>query len=105
MNTTQNPLLPGRWCFRADYTSGDTNYPNLTHAGTGNSECFIVAKLPSTTATTSTPTGGSVVPGTSVSDTATVSGSGPTPTGTVDFFLCQPATVTANGGDCSAGGI
>src|SRR5213078_1853700 len=50
------------------------------------------------------PTGAGVVPGTSVTDTATVSGGQgqPTPTGTVDFFLCQPADVTANG--CESGG-
>ena len=62
-------------------------------------------KQPSTTATTSIPTGGSVVPGTSATDAATVSGGAgqPTPTGTVDFFLCQPAEVTAGGCEGSAG--
>ena len=62
-------------------------------------------KQPSTTATTSSPTGGGVVPGTSVTDSATVSGGAgqPTPTGTVDFFLCQPAEVTAGGCEGSAG--
>jgi hypothetical protein len=60
-------------------------------------------KQPSDTVTTSSPTGGNVVPGTSVSDSATVTGiaGGPTPTGTVKFFLCQPAEVTAAG--CPAG--
>jgi hypothetical protein len=97
VNTAQNPLLPGRYCFRAEWP-GDSNYAGpFSDAGTGNSECFIVAKLVSTTATTSSPTGGDVAPGTSVTDTATVSGSGPTPTGTVDFFLCQPSEVTAAG--------
>jgi hypothetical protein len=58
--------------------------------------------------TNATPTGGSVVPGTSASDTATVTGSSlvggtaPRPTGTVDFFLCQPSQVTAAG--CPTGG-
>lgn len=44
-------------------------------------------------ATTSSPTGGSVVPGTAASDTVTVSGpaGGPTPTGTVTFYLCDPS--------------
>ena len=44
-----------------------------------------------------------VLPGTSVSDTATVSGGTgqPTATGTVKFFLCQPSEVTAAG--CPAG--
>jgi uncharacterized repeat protein (TIGR01451 family) len=51
--------------------------------------------------TLSNPTGTGVAPGTSVTDTATVSGTGPTPTGTVTFFLCQPGDVTAVG--CPAG--
>jgi hypothetical protein len=55
--------------------------------------------------TTSSPTG-DVAVGATVHDTATVNGGAgqPTATGTVQFFLCQPATVTTNGGDCSAGG-
>jgi hypothetical protein len=49
---------------------------------------------------------GTVTPGTAVTDTATVTGSGitnaPDPTGTVDFFLCTEAQLTANG--CETGG-
>ena len=48
-------------------------------------------KQPSVTATQSSTNGSDVVPGASVTDAATVTGSGPTPTGTVEFFLCQPA--------------
>jgi hypothetical protein len=54
------------------------------------------------------PTGGDVVPGTEVKDTATVTGSSlvggsaPTPTGTVTFFLCQPEEVTVDVG-CDTG--
>jgi uncharacterized repeat protein (TIGR01451 family) len=94
----------GTYCWRAEY-SGDGFYNGSAHTNSG-SECFTVAKQPSSTDTSSSPSGGNVVPGTSVSDQATVSGGQgqPVPTGTVDFFLCQPATVTANGGDCSAGG-
>ncbi len=53
--------------------------------------------------TNATPTGTNVLPGASVSDTAIVTGTSltggtaPTPTGTLDFFLCQPAAVTAAG--------
>ena len=48
---------------------------------------------------------GSAVPaGTAVSDQATLAGADGLPTGTVTFFLCQPAAVTANGGNCSSGG-
>src|SRR5205823_3377382 len=54
--------------------------------------------------TTSNPNNTSILPGSSVSDTATVSGpaGAVTPTGTVVFFLCQPADVTAAG--CPSGG-
>jgi hypothetical protein len=99
----------GQHCFSASWP-GDGNYkpvsPATVFADDGTNECFNVVKRPSSTDTLSDPTGGDVTPGSSVTDTATVSGSGggPTPTGTVDFYLCQPATVTANGGDCSAGG-
>ena len=62
----------------------------------------------SATLSTSSSVGTSTVtPGTSVSDTATVTGtsltggSAPTPQGTVKFFLCQPSQVTAAG--CPAG--
>src|SRR4029450_3938631 len=53
--------------------------------------------------TLSTPTGGGVVPGTAVTDTATVTGGAgqPTPTGTVRFFLGQPNEVTVGVG-CGA---
>src|SRR5262249_20904802 len=82
--------------------SGDGFYTGSNHTN-AVSECFTVAKLTSTTATLSSPTGNNVVPGTSVTDTATVSGPAgqPTPTGTVTFFLCQPNEVTAAG--CPAG--
>ena len=67
-----------------------------SHTNAG-SECFSTAKQPSRTATLSSPTGSGVVPGTSVSDSATITGGAgqPTPTGSVKFFLCQPAEVTA----------
>jgi hypothetical protein len=86
---------PGRYCFYATW-AGDSNYTNGASGGAATTECFTIAKLPSQTATTSNP-GGDVAPGTSVTDTATVSGSGPTPTGSVTFFLCQPNEVTAAG--------
>jgi hypothetical protein len=55
-------------------------------------------------ATTSNPNTANNQRGTSVTDTATVSPAtgAPTPTGTVAFFLCQPAQVTAAG--CPTGG-
>src|SRR5205814_1896269 len=94
----------GKYCWRADY-SGDATYLASSHTD-GTAECFTVVlpPQPTTTVTNSNPIGGNVAPGTSASDTATVSGSSGTPTGTVTFFLCDPATVAANGGDCSTGG-
>src|SRR5262249_10331855 len=56
-----------------------------------------------TVATTSNPNTTGLLAGTSVTDTANVSGpaGAVTPTGTVAFFLCQPAQVTAAG--CPSG--
>ena len=94
-----NPSVTTNYSFSVTY-NGPT-FPSQT----ANCEPFqVTALLPPTIVTVSNPTGGSVTPGTSVTDTATVSGTGVTPTGTVTFTLCQPATVTTNGGDCSAGG-
>ncbi len=101
-DASANTTAVGTYCWRAEY-SGDGFYNSSTHTNK-TTECFTTVKQPSATATTSSPTGGGVLPGASVTDQATVSGSGPTATGSVDFFLCQPATVTANGGDCSSGG-
>jgi hypothetical protein len=59
--------------------------------------------------TTSSTTASNVVPGTSVTDSVTVTGtsltggSAPTPQGTVKFVLCQPADVTAGGCVAPAG--
>src|SRR6185295_20180309 len=56
--------------------------------------------------TSASPSGNGVLAGTSVSDTATVNvltGGGPTPTGTIDFFLCQPSQVTTGGCEGTAG--
>ena len=57
--------------------------------------------------TTEASRSGTITPGQSVTDTATVTGSGtddpPVPTGTVQFFLCGPAQVTAAGCPPGAG--
>jgi len=90
----------GTYCWRAAY-SGDGTYPAATHTN-ATTECFTVSQLTPSIATTSSPTGANVVPGTSVTDTATLTGTGGTPTGTVTFFLCSPAQATASG--CPSGG-
>src|SRR5262249_41708849 len=93
-----NTTAVGQYCWRAVY-SGDAFYLGSTHTN-AVSECFTTVKQASSTTTLSSPTGANVTPGTSVTDTATVSGGAgqPTPTGTVTFFLCQPNEVTAGQG-------
>jgi hypothetical protein len=102
-DTTTNTTAIGKYCWRAEY-SGDSTYGATSHTNS-TTECFTTVKQPSTTVTSASPSGDSVVPGTSVSDTATVSGGAgqPTPTGTVKFFLCQPSEVTAGGCEGTAG--
>ena len=55
-------------------------------------------------ASTSAPGGSAVAPGASATDSVTVGngGAGPVPTGSITFFLCAPAQVTAGG--CTGGG-
>ena len=110
VNTATAPLAPGRYCFRADWP-GDSNYVGaLTHAGTGDSECFIVAKIPTTTETSPSVTTISLAAinaGGTVTDTAVVTGTaaGGDPTGVVNFSICTPAQLTPpNTGVCSTGG-
>ncbi len=108
VNTAASPLAPGRYCFRADWP-GDSNYiqeGGFSHSGTGNSECFIVRQLATTTVTTPSVGAGPVAVGTSVTDHAVVTGTaaGGTPTGTINFFVCNPTQVATNGGTCSTGG-
>src|SRR5262245_60094787 len=96
--STSNTTTPGTYCWRARYL-GDANYNPVNHTD-AVAECFTVAKLPSTTATLATRTGGNVLPGSAGPDAATVSGVAgqPTPTGTVAFFLCQPNEITVGQG-------
>jgi hypothetical protein len=110
---TGSGLLPGRYCFRADWP-GDSNYAGpFTHAGTGNSECFVVRTIPTTTVTTPSDGSGTaltspVALGTTLYDKAVVTGTavGGNPPGTVDFFLCNPSQVTGAAGAevCATGG-
>jgi hypothetical protein len=100
-------LAPGRYCFRAEWP-GDENYElPLTHAGTGDSECFYIVTLPSSTLTG--PVDGSGVSvssfllGGTVYDRAVVTGqaAGGDPTGDVNFYVCGPLASPAL---CTAGG-
>jgi hypothetical protein len=106
VDTTASPLTPGFYCFRAEWP-GDSNYPAaLTEFGgaTGTSECFTVQPIPTTTTTTpSAGSGGITSFGSQVSDHAIVQATQPgggIPTGTVTFFVCNPAQTS--GGACPA---
>jgi hypothetical protein len=94
--------VPGFYCFKATYTSGDSNYTGSGSTTTTN-ECFFV-RQPSTTTTQSSQTG--TVVGGSVTDTATISIApltsppAPAPTGTVTFYICGPL---ASASGCAAG--
>src|SRR5262249_55221526 len=91
----------GKYCWRTVY-SGDDFYLGSTDTNT-TTECFTPSKQTATGTTSATPKSGDVAPGTSASDTATVSGiaGGPAPTGTVTFFLCGPSDVA--GDSCPLG--
>jgi hypothetical protein len=112
VNTAASPLAPGRYCFRATWP-GDTNYPGSTHVGTGQSECFIVRVVATTTVTTpsnglGSPLSSPVNLGTILFDEAVVTGSAAagSPPGTVNFFICDPSQVqgTAGSETCATGG-
>jgi hypothetical protein len=86
----------GTYCWRADYTAAlDGNYTNATGPIDAAHECFTVVGA-TTTATSSSVTGAQL-PGVSATDTATVTlnspATGPAPTGTVTFKLCDPSAV------------
>lgn len=96
----------GVWCFRAVYNPTGTVYTTSSDASHG--ECVTVG--PESTTTVTTPSVGSnatVAVNASVTDHAVVTAadnSDGTPTGTINFFICNPTVVAANGGTCSANG-
>jgi hypothetical protein len=94
----------GVWCFRAVYTPTGSTYIGSSDATHG--ECVTVGKLDTTTVTTPSVSTTQAV-GASVTDhavvTAVAAGDG-TPTGTINFFICDPVQVAAGGGTCSVGG-
>jgi hypothetical protein len=105
-------LTPGRYCFYATWP-GDSSYTGgpFSHSGTGDSECFYVAKINTNTVTTpvdgSGATVASIVLGQSIQDKAVVTGTsvGGDPTGLVKFYLCGPADLDPDDTDtCDTGG-
>jgi hypothetical protein len=101
----------GVWCFRAEYVHTGSTYQDSFDAN--HSECVTVGPENTTTTTTPKFNGGNIVGalpvGSSVTDHAVVAAidnADGTPTGTVDFFICDPATVAGNiSGNCSSGGV
>jgi Bacterial Ig-like domain (group 3) len=85
-SATHGPLAAGSYSFQAVY-GGDANYTGSISP----CEPLTIAQATATIATTATPTSGPV--GTSISDSATVSG-GFTPTGNVTFHLYAPGDTT-----------
>ncbi len=92
------PTSPGTWCFYAVY-GGDGSY--LGSSDSSANGCFTVTKA--ATATMSAPAAGSIVLGSSDSDTATVPGNATagSPTGSVSFYVCGPLGSAAG---CSSTG-
>jgi hypothetical protein len=89
------PTAAGKYCFRASWP-GDTQYTGGPYADGSSTECFTVTpKTP--TITTQVSNAGPVVPGTAVSDTATL-GNTATPSnatqGTIRFRAYGPDDAT-----------
>ncbi len=108
VNTSSSPLTNGYYCFRADW-AGNSTYPGaLSHTNTTDNpdagECFQVLQHPTTVVTDpQSPSGTNntaVALNASVYDHAVVTDSdagGGSPTGTVDFYVCNPTQVTGTG--------
>ena len=99
-----NPAIPGTGTtdpLTRTTLQGVVSTLNGTASGSAQT---TVQPVPPTVTTTSNPNTTGLPQGTSVTDTATVSGptGAVTPTGTVAFFLCQPSQVTGAG--CASGG-
>ncbi len=80
------PTVAGYYCFEAVYTA--TGSFTSSSATDVTNECFQV--VAGTTLTTTASSTGSVAPGTSVTDTASVTSTSGTPDGTVQFYFCGP---------------
>jgi len=104
------PVSAGEWCFSVAY-GGDTDYaPSADNTTAGNAdtnECFLVSQATSATASTISTASITLGPSGSVTDTATVTGNaaGGSPTGSVNFYVCQTGTTqTLTTGACAASG-
>ena len=106
------PTAVGDYHWKASYTGDSPNTESKSHNATctETGEDVTVTPASSTTVTTprvgTTPITAAQPVGTSVTDHAVVTGTaaGGSPTGTVNFFVCNPTEVATNGGTCSTGG-
>ena len=106
------PTAAGDYHWVAVYSGNSPNTNGVTHNAncTDTGEDVTVGPASTTTVTTprvgSTPITAPVPVGTTVTDHAVVTGTaaGGSPTGTVNFFVCNPTEVASNGGTCSTGG-
>ncbi|HUO47419.1 MAG TPA: hypothetical protein VMU09_01170 [Acidimicrobiales bacterium] len=107
---TFTPSSAGTWCFSLVY-SGDTNYnssaDNTTGANLDANECVVVGTAPSTSASRISAVSVTLGQADTVNDIVTVGGAlgVGSPTGTVQFFVCQTGTTqTLMTGPCAATG-
>jgi hypothetical protein len=102
----------GVWCFRAEYVHSGSTYQDSSDAR--HSECVTVGPENTTTTTTPLLNGtttiiGALTVGSHVSDHAVIAAVDSVdgvPTGTVDFFICDPSvTFVSLTGNCATGGV
>jgi hypothetical protein len=90
---TKNPLVPGHYCFRAEW-NGDGNYTSkLVEDGSISLECFDVVVIP-----TDVMTKQSWYPNDTATISSTATGDNLAPGGTVVFTLYSDGTCGAGGG-------
>lgn len=111
--TSFTPTVVGDYHWKASYNGDSPNTTSASHNANCNDtgEDVTVGPASSTTVTTprvgTTPITATQPVGSSVTDHAVVTGTtaGGSPTGTVNFFVCNPTAVATNGGTCSTGGM
>ena len=95
VNTPTSPLAPGLYCFFVSYSPGsNSQYTSGTDAGnttTAANECFTVAPNTPSVSTTMSATSPIAI-GTSVHDSATITGATSTAGGTISYGLYSDST-------------
>ncbi len=102
---SEGPLSAGSYSFKALY-NGDATYASSTGACEPLTVTSFTARITTTIHDASHATTTSVVAGSSVHDSARVTGAGPTPTGNVSFeFYTGPGISACEGTGVSAGTV